>query len=224
MKIRHVIPTAVLIIGGPLLYVSQIEPKAATTVAGGDTATAAVVPVVGSTGGGAVTTMAGAAVVSATPDSARRALVSLIPAAPVEPSATLITLAEATPDDLASAGSTLPASDFAAIFAAIAVRSAAFDRPAGANENVFFLASASGVGGFGGGTTGGASGSTGSSGASFGPAAGAANADPVAFGATGQMQAVSTVPEPASWISFIVGLGLIGINMRRKPRLRSVTA
>lgn len=48
--------------------------------------------------------------------------------------------------------------------------------------------------------------------------------DPVAFAASGQAQLVSSVPEPASWISFIVGLGLIGVNARRNPRLRSVSA
>jgi hypothetical protein len=42
--------------------------------------------------------------------------------------------------------------------------------------------------------------------------------------ALSQPQAVSAVPEPATWISFIVGLGLVGFNLRRRMGLRSVAS
>ncbi len=42
------------------------------------------------------------------------------------------------------------------------------------------------------------------------------------FAATEQMQFVSGVPEPASWVSFIVGLALVGFNLRDRSRMRHV--
>lgn len=53
-------------------------------------------------------------------------------------------------------------------------------------------------------------------------AAGGSAGDPPVFAATEQMQFVSGVPEPASWVSFIVGLGLIGFNLRDRHRMRQV--
>lgn len=53
-------------------------------------------------------------------------------------------------------------------------------------------------------------------------AAGGSAGDPPVFAATEQMQFVSGVPEPASWVSFIVGLGLIGFNLRDRSRMRHV--
>lgn len=53
-------------------------------------------------------------------------------------------------------------------------------------------------------------------------AAGGSAGDLPVFAATDQMQFVSGVPEPASWVSFIVGLGLIGFNLRDRHRMRQV--
>ena len=53
-------------------------------------------------------------------------------------------------------------------------------------------------------------------------AAGGSAGDLPVFAATEQMQFVSGVPEPASWVSFIVGLGLIGFNLRDRSRMRHV--
>ena len=76
----------------------------------------------------------------------------------------------------------------------------------------------------GGGTAGGGGGGGGSGGSGGILPGTAAIADPIAIGATGQIQLVSGVPEPASWISFILGLGLVGANIRKSPRLRSVSS
>lgn len=217
MQTRYII-TAAIIIGGPLLFTSQIEPEAAKSGSTGNAAVVAVAPAPGvapATGGGAVvTTMAGVAVAAIAPDSMRARPEGVDTAASID---SVATLADASAADLASTGSEASASSFAAPFslaAADAGSGGVFDRTALRDDNAMLFAG--GAFGAGGGAFG-AGGTVGAGGA-------AAMSDPVAFAASGQAQLVSSVPEPASWISFIVGLGLIGVNARRNPRLRSVSA
>jgi hypothetical protein len=220
MQTRYIITTAIVIIGGPLLFMSQIEPEAAGTSSAGEAATVFVAPVPGAVsdiaGGASVTTMAGAEIAVIEPGSVRASPMGADTAAPIDTVATLLPLADASASDLASAGLGTRVVDFAAFFAATAGNGAsggAFDRLSVRDDNAFLLAGGGGLDGLSGRAIG-----------VGGGGIGAVDSDPEAFAASGQAQMVSSVPEPASWISFIVGFGLIGLNMRRRPRLRSVSA
>ena len=178
----------------------------------------------GATGGAAVTTLAAAATGAFAPRSLRAAAPMAEPeTVPAGAAATLSTLAEASPADIADIAAITPADGFATPLAlpdGSLATGAAFDQLPARDGDLLVLTAAT----VGGGTAGGGGGGGGIGGIGGIVPGTAASADPIAIGATGQIQLVSGVPEPASWITFILGLGLVGANIRKSPRLRSVSS
>jgi hypothetical protein len=224
MQTRHLFGTIATFVGGPLLLATLIEPAAPLRpdVPAG-AAGAAPARAVARAAAPAVAASA-AAVVAETVAASPVPLPGLADAAitragadagSVSPSGYFRTLAHAGETDDAYAAA-LPESDFAlteaGLGAGIAARagldgglaaSDGFAALPGGNVDLMLLT------GF---STGGPTGGN----------AGNSAGDPPAFGATDQVQLVSGVPEPASWLAFIAGLALIGFNLRDRSRLRNV--
>ena len=231
MQKRHLFGTIATFVGGPLLLATLIEPAAPlrpdVPAAAGAAGAAGAAPARAVARAAAPAVAAGAAAVVAETVAADPVpLPGLADAAITRagtdagtmspPSGYFRTLAHAGETDDAYAAA-LPESDFALTEAGLGAGIAAgvgldgglaasdgFAALPGGNVDLMLLA---GFSTGGGGNSGGAGNSAG---------------DPPAFGATDQAQLVSGVPEPASWLSFIAGLALIGFNLRDRSRMRNV--
>ncbi len=218
MQKRHLFGAIATFVGGPLLLAMMIEPAASTSP---DTSQA-LPAAVGSVG---VIATAGSSPAAAAPALATAEIAkgsgALTGLASVAQTHGGVGATGAESGDaplpagffhkLGYAGSTddayanaLPDSDFSLPDGGLALdgpaTAAGFEALPEANADLLSLTGFAAVGGAGGGGAG----------------------APPAFAATEQVQLVSGVPEPTSWVSFIIGLGLIGFNLRDRNRMRHV--